>query len=244
MRSALLASLALAAALVLPRTASAQSDPAAPRLTGFEAGLAGAVGRPVGDFANEVGTSGGLSVYGGYHLSPAVSLRLEGTFLIYGHERRSVCAAESCRVLYDLDTNNQIFSAFVGPRFEVPTGPIRPYLGGGVGLGYFFTMSSLSGTVGEPFANTTNYDDAVLAWTGGGGLKLPFRIGRVPVAFEAGARYQRNGDVSYLRKGSGITDNPDGSIAINPTIGPADFVLWHVGFTVSIPHQGQHRYRD
>ena len=238
MRRQLLISLALAAA-ALPGAAYAQSYADAPRATGFDAGIAGAVGQPVGAFADEVGTAGGLSLYGGYHMSPAVSLRLEGTFLIYGHERRSVCAAESCRVLYDLDTNNQIFSAFIGPRFEVPGGPIRPYVGGGVGLGYFFTTSSLSGTMGEQFASTNNFDDAVLSWTGGGGVKVPFSIHRVPVAFEAGARYQRNGDVSYLRRGTGITDLPDGSIQINPTIGPADFVLWHVGVNITIPHHGQ-----
>ncbi len=238
MRRMLVTSLAFAAAALLPRTVDAQY-PGSPWLTGFDAGAAGAVGQPVGDFADEVGTAGGLSVYGGYHFTPAVSLRLEGTFLLYGHERRSVCASETCRVEYDLDTNNQIFSAFLGPRFEAPTGPIRPYVGGGVGLGYFFTTSSLSGTASQPFATTTNYDDAVLAWTGGGGVKIPLSVRRVPVALELGARYQHDGDVSYLRRGSGITDLPDGSIRINPTIGPADFVLWHLGVTVTIPHRGQ-----
>ncbi len=240
MRRSLLTSLAFAAAAILPGAAFAQSYPEPPRLSAFSAGIAGAVGQPVGAFADEVGTAGGFSVYGAYHFNRVASLRLETNFLIYGHEARRVCSAESCRVLFDLDTNNQIFSAFLGPRLEVPTGPIRPYLGGGIGVGYFFTTSSLSGTWDQPFATTNNYDDAAFAVTGGGGLKIPFAIHGVPVALEGGARYQHNGDVSYLRKGAGITDNPDGSITINPTLGPADFVLWHVGVTVTIPHSRHH----
>ncbi len=206
------------------------------RLTRFSAGLDGAVAQPVGAFADEIHAAGGGTVFLAYHITPALSLRTEGTFLVYGHERGpDVCAAGSCRVEFELTTDNQIFSAFVGPQLELPDGPVRPYVGGGIGLGYFFTSSHISGLNSGEFATTTNYDDQVFAWTAGGGVRVPFRIREVPLAMAFGARYQRNGDVSYLREGSGITDNPDGSITLNPTYGPANFVLWHLGVSLTIP---------
>jgi len=227
--------LVLAASLMGAASLAAQQQRPL-RLTRFSAGVAGAVAQPVGAFADEVGAAGGGAFYAAYHVSPALSLRADGTFLVYGHERRpDLCAAGSCRVHFDLTTDNQIVSAFVGPRLELPSGPVRPYVSGGIGLGYFFTSSAVAGTSSEVFATTTNYDDAVFAWTGGGGVRVPFRIREVPLAIDFGARYQRNGDVSYLRKGTGITDNADGSITLHPTHGPANFVLWHLGASVTIP---------
>lgn len=230
-----LTSLVLVAALLgaVPLTAQEQRPL---RLTRFSAGVYGAVAQPVGAFADQVGAAGGGTIFLAYHVTPALSLRTDGTFLLYGHERGpNVCAAGSCRVEFELTTDNQIFSAFVGPQLELPDGPVRPYVGGGVGLGYFFTSSHIAGLNSGDFATTTNYDDAVFAWTAGGGVRVPFRIREVPLAAEFGVRYQRNGDVSYLREGSGITDNPDGSITLHPTFGPADFVVWHLGVSVTIP---------
>ena len=221
--------------VLAPATLSAQ-DPRPLRLTRFSAGLAGAVAQPVGAFADQVGTAGGGSFFAAYHVTPAFSLRAEGNFLIYGHVLGpDVCAAGTCRVVFGVTTDNQIFSAFVGPRLELPSSPVRPYVGGGVGLGYFFTSSRISGLNSGDFATTTNYDDQVFAWTTGGGVTVPFRIRDVPLAIDFGARYQRNGNVSYLREGTGITDNPDGSITLHPTYGPANFVLWHLGASVTIP---------
>lgn len=225
------------ALLALAPVALAAQQPRRPlRLSRFTAGADGAVAQPVGAFADEVGAAGGFSLFGAYHVTPALSLRTEANFLIYGHERLpDLCAVGTCRVHFDLTTDNQIFSALVGPQLELPSGPVRPYVGAGVGLGYFFTSSGIGGTSSEVVATTTNYHDAVFAWSGGGGVRLPFRIKLVPLAVDFGARYQHNGDVSYLRKGTGITDNPDGSITLHPTNTAANFVLWHLGASVTIP---------
>lgn len=243
MRRTLLALIALTvpAALALPLSAQ-RPDRAPLRLTRFHAGLDLAVAQPVGAFADEVGAAGGANLHAAYYVTPAFSLRTDGTILIYGHERLpDVCAASTCRVRFDLTTDNQILSGFLGAQLEVPYGPVRPYLRGGAGVGYFFTTSSLGGTSSEStFATSTNFDDAVFAWTGGGGVLFPFRIREVPLAVDFGARFQRNGDVSYLRKGSGITDNPDGSITLHPTHGSADFVVWHLGASVNIPRGRRH----
>lgn len=240
MARSLIAVVVVAAAAAIPGTARAQQPETI--LSRFDVGLEGAVAQPVGDFAKEVNAAGGVTLHGAYHFTPAVSLRAEGTFLVYGHEHRGVCGPSSCRISLDLNTNNQIVSGFIGPQLEVPTGSIRPYLRGGVGFGYFFTSSSLSGSSSaEPFASTTNYDDGALALMGGGGLKVPFTIRTVPVAFDLGAQYQRNGSVSYLRKGS-IIDHADGSYSVSAINGPADFVQYHAGFSVTIPRSvGHHR---
>ncbi|HEX9107452.1 MAG TPA: outer membrane beta-barrel protein [Longimicrobiales bacterium] len=235
--------LALAAAAAIPRTAAAQEE-APLRLSKFDVGLEGAVAQPLGAFKDEVNVAGGATLHGAYHFTPVASLRAEVTYLIYGHERQDVCGPSSCRVMLDLSTNNQIVSGFIGPQFEVPTGPIRPYVRGGIGFGYFFTSSSLtgSGDVGS-FADTNNYDDGAFALMGGGGMKIPFQIRQVPVSIDFGAQYQRNGDVSYLRKGS-IVDHADGSYTMYPIAGPADFVQYHLGFSVTVPHStGHHHYR-
>ncbi len=226
----------LALLLLAPAALAAQQQQRPLRLSRFSAGLEGGVAQPVGAVADEVGTCGGGALFGQFRLTPALSLRAEANILIYGHQRiPDLCAATTCRVRFDVTTDNQVFSALVGPQLELPSGPVRPYVGGGVGLGYFFTSSGVAGSSSGTFASTTNYHDAVLAWTGGGGLKIPFRIRQVPLAVDVGARYQQNGDVSYLRKDSGITDNPDGSVTLHPTTSAANFVVWHLGASVTIP---------
>jgi hypothetical protein len=246
MARSVIAVLALAAAAAMPRGVAAQEEQAPLRLSRFNVGLEGAVAQPVGAFADEVGTAGGATLHGAYHFTPVASLRAEVTYLIYGHERLGVCGPGSCRVNLDLSTNNQIVSGFIGPQLEVPSGAVRPYLRGGIGFGYFFTSSSLTGSSdATPFANTTNYDDGAFALMGGAGARIPFLIRQVPVAIDLGAQYQRNGDVSYLRRGS-IVDHQDGSYTMSPIDGPANFVQYHLGFSVTVPHSsGRHpRHHD
>ncbi len=231
------AHLALVTLLALaPAALAAQQQQRPLRLSRFSAGFEGGLAQPVGAFADEVGTFGGGALFGQFRLTHALSLRAEANILVYGHQRiPDLCASTTCRVRFDVTTDNQVFSGLVGPQLELPRGPIRPYIGAGLGLGYFFTSSGVAGSSNGAFATTDNYHDAVLAWTGGGGVRVPFRIRRVPLAVDFGARYQQNGTVSYLRKGEGITDNPDGSITVHPTTSAANFVLWHLGASVTIP---------
>ncbi len=219
-----------------PAALAAQQQQRPLRPSRFSAGLEGGLAQPVGAFADEVGTFGGGALFGAFRVTPALSLRAEANILVYGHQRiPDLCAVGTCRVRFDVTTDNQIFSALIGPQLELPGGPVRPYVGGGVGLGYFFTSSGIGGTNNGVSASTLNYHDAVLAWSGGGGVRVPFRIRQVPLAVDFGARYQHDGDVSYLVKGTGITDNPDGSITVHPVTSAANFVLWHLGASVTIP---------
>ena len=48
---------------------------------------------------------------------------------------------------------------------------------------------------------------------------------------DIGAQYHHNGQVTYLREGS-IVDRPDGSVAVRPITGDADFLTYHLGLSV------------
>src|SRR5574340_1479763 len=150
--------------------------------------------------------------------SPVFQLRFEGAIVQYGNERKRACLSYTigCRITVDVNTSNNIILFGVGPQVVVPRGAVRPYLNATAGASYFFTRSSVEGTSDlQPFAESTNFDDFIFSWTGGGGVYIDVRRGRKPIAIDLDARYHGNGRTSYLREGS-ISDNPDGSITITP----------------------------
>lgn len=229
------ATIVTALLLALPAAAPAQARPGIrpidPSRNTFE--INGAMLIPLGEFDTYIGNGYGLSA--GYlrdlDRSGAVQLRVEGGFVRYGHEREQSCLI-NCRISVDITTSNDIAVFGVGPQFRVPRGPIRPYITGTAGLAYFFTHSSLEGTSdNDAFANTRNFDDLVFSWTAGGGFQIPVHQGPKPISIDLGVRYYGNGNASYLRKGS-ITDNPDGSITINPIESEANFLSVKLGVAV------------
>jgi hypothetical protein len=196
------------------------------------------LGIPQSDVADYVGTGGGIGGHFIYQLDRAgmLALRVDGGALIYGQERKRVCFSSTvgCRVTVDVTTTNSIFFLGIGPQFIAPSGQVRPYATGSVGFGLFSTQSGVSGTGdGQDFANTTNYSDATLAWTGAGGLYIPLRSGMRPLLLDIGARYHGNGEVSYLNRGS-IVDLPGGAIEINPIRSQANLLVIHLGVTVGL----------
>jgi hypothetical protein len=135
----------------------------------------------------------------------------------------------------DVNTDHDILFAGVGPQISVPAGFFRPYINATAGVSYFFTHSSVSGdNSGENLFDTTNHDDAVFALTGGGGFLIPLSMRRTPVLLDVGATYHRNGEATYLRKGS-IVDNPDGSITISPIRSEANFMTYRIGVSIGFP---------
>ena len=109
-----------------------------------------------------------------------------------------------------------------------------PYLTGSIGVAYFFTQSSVEGASDAlPFATTTNFGDASFAWSGAGGVYIALKQGARPISLDLGARYQSNGEVQYLRRGS-ITDNPDGTISFTPTRSQANMIIYHLGLVFGL----------
>jgi hypothetical protein len=193
---------------------------------------------PVGDFGLLVNEGFGLELAGRFPvaLDGALSLRLDGGFIIYGHERQSMCfpAPVGCRVGVDLTTTNNIAFVGIGPELA-GKGRVSPYLNGSVGLSWFGTESSLSGDDDwEESFRTRNYSDLVTAARVGGGVR--FRVGGTaqgPIAIDLGGTYHRNGVAEYLREGD-IIDHPDGSIDVFPNRTEANLMTFRVGISFGL----------
>jgi hypothetical protein len=196
--------------------------------------------QPKGEFANNVPNGYGFDLTGMFRLDPQgyFNLRADLGGVRYGHERQRVGFPVSGRVAVDLNTDNQIgFGAF-GVQLQIPDGWFRPYANAAVAATYFWTESSISGADNsESFLQTTNLDDWSHAWIFGGGVMIPF--GRSIGALNLGARYHYGASATYLKEGD-ITDNPDGSINLNPRNSKTDLVLWQLGVSFAIPRSTGH----
>ncbi|HEU4642915.1 MAG TPA: hypothetical protein VFS44_10720 [Gemmatimonadaceae bacterium] len=201
-------------------------------------GISGAAAVPQGQFKSYVGTGWGVQSGLLVRLDPSgvLGLRVDAGFINYGNEKKRACISTTigCRIEVDVHTRNNIAIFGIGPQLMLPTGTLRPYLTGTVGLAYFFTQSSLSGiSDNQDFANTTNFDDATFAWTGGGGVYIPLRRKGKPISLDLGVRYHGNGEARYLREGS-IVDNPDGSITYTPIRSQTNLLIFSVGATFGL----------
>jgi hypothetical protein len=224
--------LLLAVAAALPGRAPAQlvEVPYHPRwLLGFTAMLA----RPTGEFQDFVDWGGGFGVYTTVHFdrSRLVGLRLDGSHVIYGHER-FLAPLVIPRVGVEVTTTNSITNLGVGPQLNLSRGPVRPYVYGTAGFSYFATISSVSGDF-DAFAGSTNFDDVTPALTAGGGLLVRFNGGRHPVSLDMAVQSTYNGEATYLRRG-GITDLPDGTLLVQPIRSDANLVSFRLGIAIGL----------
>lgn len=240
-RRALLALALLAPALpVLPASLVAQDGAHTLPRSRFSGTLALLNTQPVGTLRSGPGI--GIAGSAAYALDPARVFRIRGEMrgAIYDHENREVCLSSTvgCRIVLDLNTSYTTFFLGIGPEVVLPIGPVELALDGTVGWGAYTTSSSLSGVDenDEDFGDTTNYDDNVLAWSTGGELRIPIRP---TFGIAVGAHYQHNGEMSYLTEG-GITDNPDGSITMDPITSDANFVAITLGISFT-PRVGADR---
>ncbi|RMH15489.1 MAG: hypothetical protein D6701_09945 [Gemmatimonadetes bacterium] len=205
---------------------------------------------PRGEFATYVDEGFGVQLTGRWQPDPSswVSLRTDLGFINYGNERFTFCSQFSCRLAFDLTTRNNIFYLGLGPEIEVPSPVLRPYAFAAVGLGYFATTSSLRGSSDfDDFANTVNFDDAVLQWRAGGGVRVRLSGGDHPVALDIGGEYHGNGEVEYLTEGD-IVDNPDGSVTLFPIRSEANLATFRIGVSIGFgdrsgERRGRRRHR-
>jgi hypothetical protein len=231
--AAIVAVSAIAPTLSAQSSASSRAGTSLPRAYGE---INFAVSQPLGDFNDFTGAGYGITggIVWNLDRDRVFGIRAEGGFVQYGSERSSICPF-GCRVNVDVNTDHDILFAGVGPQISVPAGFFRPYINATAGVSYFFTHSSVSGdNSGENLFDTTNHDDAVFALTGGGGFLIPLSMRRTPVLLDVGATYHRNGEATYLRKGS-IVDNPDGSITISPIRSEANFMTYRIGVSIGFP---------
>ncbi len=197
--------------------------------------------RPKGDFANYVDNGWGGNITGLFRLDPAgmFSIRADVGGMEYGNENKRVPFLPfSGRVQLEVETSNMMMWGTIGPQLMLATsGPVRPYVNAAIGVTNLMTTTALhSSDTEEDFASTTNKSDATFAYIFGGGVYIPFGKSRIAPSLNLGARYYRGGTASYLRKGD-ITDNPDGTITLNPVSSKTDVILWQLGVHVPIPRR-------
>ncbi len=229
----------LTLAVTAATTLSAQANPTRRADSSLPRGYGDinfAISQPIGDFDDFIGA--GYGITGGFvwnlDRDRVFGIRAEGGFVQYGNERTAHCLI-NCRIGVDVNTSNDIIFAGIGPQITVPAGPLRPYLNATAGLSYFFTHSSVSGEDDyEGYFDTMNHDDAVFALTGGGGFLIPLSLRRTHVLLDLGATFHRNGEATYLRKGS-IRDLPDGNIEISPIRSEANFITYRIGVSIGVP---------
>ncbi len=191
---------------------------------------------PTGEFKRYVNAGGGFNGFFEvkFGRESAAAIRLDGTFILYGNERRRVPLSSTVQLVYvDVNTSNQIFSLGVGPRIAARSGAIRPWVAGEIGFSYFWTSSSVSGSDNAgPFASSTNFEDFAFAWRAGGGLLVRLGHGRTPLYLDLAAHYLRNGRVSYLRPGS--IDTSVSPPVITPIRSETNLWLVEVGISVGL----------
>ena len=196
------------------------------------------VAQPLGEFDDYIDWGGGIGgeLLYAFDRQGAIGMRMNLGIMIYGHETKRVPLSSTLgRIRVDVSTSNNIFVLGVGPQVMLPSGTVRPYLNGTVGLSYFFTRSSVEGSADlEPFASSTNFDDATFAWAAGGGLYIPLRRGRKnPLSLDIGAQYHANGEARYLREGS-IQEDGTGEIFFDPIRSQTNLITYRLGITVGL----------
>jgi hypothetical protein len=207
----------------------------APGPSRFVVGANGVLSQPKGEFASNVGNGYGFDLNGMFRLDYRgyMNLRADVGGVQYGREHKDASFfGITGRIDLDLETTNSIAWAAIGPQLMIPDGPFRPYANAAIAYTRFSTTSTLSDPYGqfEPISNE-NAGDGSHAWIFGGGLLVPLGTNG---AINLGARYYYGGRARYLTEGD-ITDNPDGSITINPRNSKTDLVLWQLGFSYVIP---------
>lgn len=214
---------------------SAQDGP--PRvLTGVLSGsVYGQGSDPRGDFGKNTGTGWGGGATGILRIdeSAILNLRADASFLTYANSRRRIdLAGTGGLVKLDLRTSSNIASLVVGPQLLGPSGPVMPYIAALGGFSVFWTQSSVEGTQSEqPFASSTNSNDAALAYGGATGLYIRVANGSRPVRIELGARLLRHDNVKYLND-QRVKDAFDNNRDPIPVQGRADFITYHAGVNV------------
>jgi hypothetical protein len=199
----------------------------APSALAADGGGSLVVGAPRGALGQEAGVAGGVA---GHALFPSrssvLSLRLEGSWLLYGSETVRVPVARTAgRLNREVTTDNWIAQLGIGPQLVLPLRGVRPYVHGFAGVSYLSTTSQLRDPDGFVSATSTNYDDTAFAYGGGGGLLVPLR-GR-DTSLDLGVRYVRTGSVRFLGEGDLVPT--EGGVRAVPHRGHADVLEFRVG---------------
>lgn len=210
-----------------PASAQTTAEPVGSRLSGR---LAVLNTQPLGELATGPGIGVGLSA--AWAVDSARRLRLRGELRagIYGRDTRTVCLSQTVGCLIQVDINTDYTTLYfgLGPEVAVPVAGTTLVLDATAGVANFSASSSVEGTSGtdnEDLFRTDHFSDTFFAWSVGGEFRVPVST---QVAIAVGAHYQHNGEASYVTEG-GVTQNPDGSVAVNALTTDANQMVFTLG---------------
>lgn len=211
--------------------------------TNFAGGVHFSLGIPRGELDDQIGQNayglGGQIFYAPQESPLAVGLDI--AWMNYGSETRQEPFSSTIPdVTVEVETSNNILQGFLVLRGQMPTGPIRLYADGVVGLNYLFTKTTIQdmGGSSEDIASSTNLDDAAFAYGVGGGIMVPVysRLGGsesekpLQVLLDGGVRYVRGGEAEYLKKGSIRREN--GQVTFDSIESQTDMLKVHFGAVI------------
>ena len=195
------------------------------------------VGVPQGEFEDNVDNAGvGLNLFAGIGLGRTpVVLGLDGSFLVYGFERRREPFSPSIPdVTVRVETSNAIAMGHMVLRLQPPRGAFQPYVDGLFGAKYFFTETTIRDDGrfdDEEIASTTNFDDAALSYGIGAGVDVQiFGKRGTAVMLNAGARYLFGREAEYLQEGS--IERRSGRLFFATDRSETDILIMQLGIAV------------
>jgi hypothetical protein len=196
-------------------------------------GLSLQVGQARGQFANYVdygGGGGGYLVFRPNRHGP-FGVRLDLMYLVYGSQTHRYPLVPG--IVVDVTTDNQIFQFALGPQLTIGQGALQAYGFGTVGGSFFATTSGVEGTDqnNQEFASTTNHSDGTFSGEVGGGVLVRVNQ-RVPVFVDIGARYLKNGRVTYVTKDR-VTISGN-QLLVDPVDSDANLIVFHVGVAIGL----------
>jgi hypothetical protein len=188
----------------------ADTQPEPVRQTRWEGGLGVLAAAAVGEFGNNVDSAAGVSGNVGRRLGESVaSVGLEVAYYWYGHESRLEPFSPSIPDAgYKVDTDNNILLVHARLRAQAPSGRLRPYAEGLVGLRDIYTRTSvhtegLDELPGSPaVTRRVNLRDIGLSYGVGSGIMVGFGSPLKRAMLVISLRYVAGPEGDYLTEGS------------------------------------------
>lgn len=208
--------------------------------TNFQGELSFMAGFPQGEFKDNVDQNG-FGISGEFLYSPSISplgIGVSLGFMNYGEEsRREPFSTTIPDVEVEVKTTNNIVMGHLLLRAQVKQGPIRPYIEGLVGFNYLFTETKIQDVDDEEeIASSTNLDDGVFSYGGGGGVMVRLYTGKIKktrtwsILLNLCARYIVGGEAEYLKEGS--IKRVNGKVVFDKIQSKTDILTTHLGVTV------------
>lgn len=193
------------------------------------------LGSPQGDFRDNLDrTAVGINGSAAFAFpSTPIQIGAELGIMTYGNDsRRESFNPNIPEVQVRVETSYDIFTAHAFLRYEAPTGFIRPYVDGLIGLNYLFTQTKIRDRQDfDEIASDTNFDDTAFSYGIGGGLK--FRVadtGTNQYMINLKTRYLIGAEAAYLQPGSLSVEN--GSLVFDESNSETTLLTIHLGLTV------------